>query len=1211
MATSNLARWLTCLACALPGTTAGRAPPHSSAPWAVFAPGSDPVSTLRDAAELQMAAPARPTPVPIPEGINPSDLEPIEPGSPAWQRASARLADILAEAHSRPAIDPAPLVPRPPEAIVLQALRLYAQGRGKAAAGDHQGAITDLDQATRLDPSAHEPWRELGDAQTAAGRRLAAIGSYTMACSRGSDDPRVWWIVGRDAIKSAQTDKAVSLLARAQELIADATDPALEYLVAADLSEALLAQGRLRAAIESGARAGAMPIPLPWATRLRTEVIDLARRRSELLRMAADAAVRLGDAQAAVSLYELAEEDGEAGSPDLLRRRMHALWSTGRPLAAAWTVVRELEGRDSPLEDTHLAVIRHIARSDEARTLMADAIRELADRCPLPGDSARRQWERAIAAATPGEAGRSILRQALARSPEADDVFWDLIATHPRNDPRARVTEFVRLVEQSPRTLVLIGTFMLTSIEAEGELAEFERSKSWVAHVARIRWLVLMGRFADALDTAQKAVQSPPGFAQAVVLATRVHAMASTGRYDLADDALADLHRTAPDDDPLLLARALSECQRFSEAFEILPAASSESSGRLSAEQRLAATGIALRAGRADAAEQFAISVLGDDPYAQAAYETLIGLYAAPSPLADDDKLARAVRLLRQAAPEGRAVRWLTAQEMMARRMDTQARASLTRLANEGVLADSLVSMLSQLLERRATQGGDGASEAVTTVRRLVATYPESPALWTALARVLVAAGLAQEADTELASRLAKRPWPSLASARESLNRDALHRPEVARSLALDRLSPSPRPIELTIAYAAELAREGRLSDAAAVLREELPARCSLTIDQQNRVGSLITGEFEVSDRPGVPPVPRPGANHSAILDIFDVLVTRGARLAPPMHQARVFVLIAARPVDISALRSACSQAERDAPAAAPAIYALAAQELANTAAMPGDAVWFLRRAILTTPDPNLSILIAYFSLVAEHGSIEDIADLEDVIGGLDGQRAILQRVMDEGSLPTDPALLRAEFFYQFGGLCTTRGRRELAEAALLKALDIHPDHPMACNDLGYYLVEDGRNQALAERLLVRAYTLRPDSHNVIDSFAWLRYMQGRIEDWSDPVTGSRGEGAASLLERAAAVAGDDDNATILDHLGDALWRAGRRDDALAAWRKAQTALTGQLDRISPDAAAVAWRRAIIERSRAELERIQAKIAAALEGHDPPVAPMHWVPQDP
>lgn len=1212
MATPHLARWAAGLACVVPWPVAtGLAAPLTEQP-AVSGSAIDAVTALRDAAELQLSGPATPTPVPAPEGVRPSDLEPIDRDSETWRHASASLVDVMASAASSPAIEPAPDSTRPPEAIVLQAVRLYARGREKAAAGDSQGAIADLEQATRLDPTAHQPWRELGDAQTAAGRRLAAIGSYTMACSMGSDDPRVWWLVGRDALKSGQSGRAVLLLARANATVKAATDPALEYLLASDLAEALLTEGRIRAAIECMEKASSMPIPLPWPTRMRSEVIDFARRRHELLRITADAAVRLGDAQAAVSLYERAQDDGEAGSPDLLRRRVHALWSTGRPIAAAWTVIQELADRETPLGDAHLSVIRRLAFSEQARPLMEAAIRELAGRCSLAGPTARRQWIRAIAAANPGEAGRAILRDELARSPESHDLFSDLIATHPRNDPQARATEFTRLVERSPRAAVHIGSLMLTSIEAEGELAEFERSGSWAARVARIRWLVLMGRFSHAFDAASEPAPSSAGRAAGYLEAARLHAMAAGGRYDLVAGPLAAVRQSVPGDDPLLFPRALTELQRYQEAFESLPDATSDSYGRLSTEQRLAAAGISVRAGRPDAAEQFAVAVLAEDPYGEEAYETLIGLYAAPSPLADDENFSRAVRLLRQASPQGRAVRWLAAQEMAARRMDTQARESLLSLAGDGVLSDALVTVLTQSLERRAAQASPGDDEAVTSIRRLLATYPESPALWSALPRVLVASGRAEEADTELARRLTTRPWPSLASAREALNRDALQRPDVARSLAFDRLSPWPRPIELTVSYASELSREGRLAEAATALQEGLPDGCSLTLDQQNRVGSLISGAFEVSERPGAYPVPKAGADLDAVLKVFDVLIRHGVRLAPPMHQARVATLIAARPVNIEALRAACDGAARDVPSAAPAIYALAAQELANTAALPSDAVWFLRRSIhASRAEPPLALLLSYFTLVAEFGSVDDVADIDDVVGGLDGQRAILQRILDDDAFPATDTLVRAEFYYQFGGLCTTRGRRDLAEASLLKAIEVYPDHPMACNDLGYYLVEDGRDQAMAERLLVLALTLRPESHNVVDSVGWLRYMQGRLEDSIDPATGSTVEGAVSLLTRAAAMAGDDTNATILDHLGDALWRAGRPEDAVNAWSRAEAALAGQLDGLNPDAAAVGWRRAIIERSRAELDLLRNKITAARDGTPPPVTPMHWGNQAP
>ncbi|MBJ7444018.1 MAG: hypothetical protein JHD32_06840, partial [Sphingobium sp.] len=57
------------------------------------------------------------------------------------------------------------------------------------------------------------------------------------------------------------------------------------------------------------------------------------------------------------------------------------------------------------------------------------------------------------------------------------------------------------------------------------------------------------------------------------------------------------------------------------------------------------------------------------------------------------------------------------------------------------------------------------------------------------------------------------------------------------------------------------------------------------------------------------------------------------------------------------------------------------------------------------------------------------------------------------------------------------------------------------------------------------------------DSLGWARYVTGDVA------------GAVPVLERAAAGAPGD--ATINEHLGDALWSAGRRYEARYAWAAA------------------------------------------------------------
>ncbi len=111
------------------------------------------------------------------------------------------------------------------------------------------------------------------------------------------------------------------------------------------------------------------------------------------------------------------------------------------------------------------------------------------------------------------------------------------------------------------------------------------------------------------------------------------------------------------------------------------------------------------------------------------------------------------------------------------------------------------------------------------------------------------------------------------------------------------------------------------------------------------------------------------------------------------------------------------------------------------------------------------------------------------------------------------------------------------AEADLLKALKLQPDHPQILNYLGYSWVDRGENLEDAKDMLVKAVSLRPRDGYIVDSLGWLYYRLGDFEN------------ATKQLEKAVSLQPEDP--TINDHLGDAYWRVGRQEEARYQWQRA------------------------------------------------------------
>ena len=117
--------------------------------------------------------------------------------------------------------------------------------------------------------------------------------------------------------------------------------------------------------------------------------------------------------------------------------------------------------------------------------------------------------------------------------------------------------------------------------------------------------------------------------------------------------------------------------------------------------------------------------------------------------------------------------------------------------------------------------------------------------------------------------------------------------------------------------------------------------------------------------------------------------------------------------------------------------------------------------------------------------------------------------------------------------------RLDESEADIQTALKLSPEQPELLNYLGYSWVDRDRNVSTALTMLEKARSLRPYDGFIVDSVGWAYYKLGRYDD------------AAKTLEAAVLLVPGDP--TINDHLGDALWRAGRRIEARFQWNHALT----------------------------------------------------------
>ena len=156
------------------------------------------------------------------------------------------------------------------------------------------------------------------------------------------------------------------------------------------------------------------------------------------------------------------------------------------------------------------------------------------------------------------------------------------------------------------------------------------------------------------------------------------------------------------------------------------------------------------------------------------------------------------------------------------------------------------------------------------------------------------------------------------------------------------------------------------------------------------------------------------------------------------------------------------------------------------------------------------------------------------------------------------------------------RGHRQRAEALLLEVINAEPNHPFACNALGYAWADQGKNLERAQQLIRIAVDAEPDSAAFLDSLGWVLYKQGQFND------------AVTWLQRAAAAPGGE-YPVILEHLGDALYRVDEQDRALTIWRKADAMLKDEDPTEDPELQGIH-------------NRLEAKISAGNTNQKAPVA---------
>lgn len=1072
----------------------------------------------------------------------------------------------------------------------LEALQLYARGRQKLLSGQPASALVDLQEAARLDPGAAEVWRDIGGAQGELGRRSAAASAFQQAVRRGLRDARVLASLGRELVRSGRDADGASMLAHAREASPEAADPALPILIDSDLADALERLGYTGAAAELLIGVASVDDRTLGRTRLRTELAEVVRRRGDFLRRAGDAAMRLGRESDALRAYEAALGVPGTDPGALTARRVYAAVRAGLPADAALalaSVVRaagRVEPRDLPL-------IRYVAEQTDAGPDVASAIAALSEQ-PDATESRRSVSARARALALGGEAGREVLRQRLMSAPSDVRAAADLLASATTPAERAELMRSAAdaapgLAPTLARRLIADGRDVSDVLTRLRSRADRDAASALLAGAA----LAELGARRDAMDVLRPyAFTNSPAGAEATAM--RAEIGAASGLWQAAREAEAALAPTAYASEH---ARALSALQRFAAASDRMDAAVAASDTPTS-DLLLAAAAAAISAGRAERASDHARRALELDPSDETTHSVVLRVLGPGAPGAEPNEAASVVRRIAEASPSSRALRWTNAEELLQRRLWGQAESVLVGLAEEDATTPGLVPRLVQVWTAPGA-GGQPDASALQRARawltpRLQAS-PESPVFADAMARVLAAEGDAPAALAVITPLLERWPLPELAGTREVITASVAKDQDAAVRLALARLDASDRGIEDTIEFCDLLLTGDRASEIPAVLREGLPDDVPLTDAQKAALTALAVQSLQRDE--SVPTGPR------LALGVMDIIESRGVEMTEPLHRAKL-VALCEPGTDAGRLTEAVRRANAWAGDNDDELF-FRALDTVYRSSSPRRTIPLIR-TIIAEGFASDELLRLYFQVVAELGEPQDARDFAALAERPDLVDRFTGRIgLDRAGFDDSPKARVTEMLYQLANLSSLE-RRPFAQAVYREVLARDPRHGMASNNLGYQLLEDGGDLAEIDRLLTVAVTEEPESPDALDSMGWLRYQQGIMADVVSENGAVVKRGAVWYLqeakrfdERDAPIEDRLPQAVLRDHLGDALWRAGRTDEARTAWREAASLAQRTLAGISPEVLRSG------NRVVADLQAVQTGSLLKAEAEQPRIAP--------
>ena len=1159
------------------------------------------------------------------EAINPSEpqrdlvnqlmqgrLVELRPGTQEYTNAHRSLSEVLTETLdgiSAPVETEIPLLP--------QIAKGYVRARAALMNDDPLQAISIYEQLQQASPNSTEILVGLGDAYVRAGDRAKATQAYLQAVDLGDRSMRalVYGAMGA----SGDPDRVIELgsLVWEQENTMDVSGRLLGGVM---LGQSLLETGSLAAGAE--VMESALDL-LDGQTvrdpRYRRELVQLYTKRAEQYASLGDAWMLLDRPDRAMEQYTRASGLVENNPRELAVRTIAANLLSGHSAIAAMDLLDWVDanpGNDSVLAQNMVATVgQHplvggiLLESLAARS--NDASRPVAHRQAILGmllsmTQSPQQGADLLATSSPEivspvacarvlggiettQAKLNAAMDIIERSPSAGAVVVPALI---RVDGNPLV--LLAGVEGDSQTAQLVRCLITLDLQRPDHLGSWEsitdapledRSTAWIT--AHARASVLSGRWGLA-DTMLE------------VLRTRESGM-NGSEWFFYVDTLVTANR--PDDATAAVDRRVSRPDT-------------------NATDWLVCSRIAQTTGDLDRALEALNRAIDLDPYNETVYEQLITLRSPAGAFADVDELRSVTRSLGQRLPESALIKLLRAHELAGASGGAQGG---TDAANAGQGAALLIQSERTLLEAHelhpyrqignelllsvwATKNSQGQQGTIPMgiewVRRQQLMMPGSVELAGSMARLLVLNGDPIGAEGYLDGFYERVPSRAVGRLHEGLIRSDETRRLESDEIALSRLDGL-----LSVGDCLERLERaggiGRLTDYNADLLIPSEGRWEFGSVQALRVVRTLGAIAQANTDPSV---------NDLLLTLIDRAKSRSVGVDPSSDEGTIDPIAALNQIEVVA-RPGSNGFTLDGYSAFVRSLIEANPENTDTVTLAvqsvlrardsADALAFFTTLIINTDgtlDQQKAVdLVSFMGQIGTSGDVDRMIETLDESGALvDARDTIVSslQTLDEENWAdeSDPGAVRADLTYTIGVIASFYEREDAAHDIYRLALSYDEDHAWANNDLGYQLAERGENLDEAERLLITAHAAQPGAASITDSLAWARYAIGVFENETHPDGSIIREGARELLVEAIAL--DDTNATMHDHLGDVLWMLGEFAQATESWLTAEDLLRARLTDLSNQS--VANPRAV-ESIREELSTIRFKISDAESGRAPRV----------